>query len=305
MNCKEFEMTVSELAGEQLVEASKYKLALAHKTNCARCAARLANERSLTKALQVTASAETEQASAHTKAALLKAFAERTVPSPASRSLSAIETAPITRSANVKPDAPADEIQPAPVNHIVHIFPARKVSRWTWVAAAAVLIALLTITAIGLLQPRKNELPKEAKDKPQQSDQPKPEEKPQNETVKGPDQPRQVPPEAVVEPPTLKPQRKPAPRNEQQAAVKPPRTVHRDNEVTSDYIPLSYVSEATAMESGHVVRMMVARSTLISMGLPMNAERDKEMVKADVVVGDDGLARAIRFVYSESQNKNK
>jgi hypothetical protein len=37
------------------------------------------------------------------------------------------------------------------------------------------------------------------------------------------------------------------------------------------------------------------------MGLPMNVDRNKEMVKADVVVGDDGLARAIRFVYSDGR----
>ena len=31
-------------------------------------------------------------------------------------------------------------------------------------------------------------------------------------------------------------------------------------------------------------------------GLPMNMDRANERIKADVVVGNDGLARAIRFV---------
>jgi hypothetical protein len=35
---------------------------------------------------------------------------------------------------------------------------------------------------------------------------------------------------------------------------------------------------------------------LISFGLPVNAERAAEPVTADVVVGVDGVARAIRFV---------
>jgi hypothetical protein len=33
------------------------------------------------------------------------------------------------------------------------------------------------------------------------------------------------------------------------------------------------------------------------MGLPLHVERASETVKADIVVGDDGLARAIRLVY--------
>jgi hypothetical protein len=57
------------------------------------------------------------------------------------------------------------------------------------------------------------------------------------------------------------------------------------------------LSTATALDSGLVVRVQVPRSTLISMGLPMNVESSRELVKADVVVGDDGVARAIRLVH--------
>ena len=45
-----------------------------------------------------------------------------------------------------------------------------------------------------------------------------------------------------------------------------------------------------------VVRVELPRSALESFGLPMNMERAGERIKADVVVGHDGLARAIRFV---------
>ena len=38
------------------------------------------------------------------------------------------------------------------------------------------------------------------------------------------------------------------------------------------------------------------RAALLSFGLPMNMERADERIKADVIVGNDGLARAIRFV---------
>jgi hypothetical protein len=38
------------------------------------------------------------------------------------------------------------------------------------------------------------------------------------------------------------------------------------------------------------------RSALIRLGLPVNVERADTPVKADLLVGEDGLARAIRFV---------
>ena len=72
--------------------------------------------------------------------------------------------------------------------------------------------------------------------------------------------------------------------------------VARRSEVTTDYIPLMYVSDATSSQSGFVVRLEIPRTTLLSMGLPVNTERGNALVKADVVVGDDGVARAIRLV---------
>lgn len=67
-------------------------------------------------------------------------------------------------------------------------------------------------------------------------------------------------------------------------------------ESTTDFIPLTYMRDEVSLSSGHVIRVEVPRSTLISMGLPVNADRSEDLVKADVVLGDDGVARAIRFV---------
>jgi hypothetical protein len=67
-------------------------------------------------------------------------------------------------------------------------------------------------------------------------------------------------------------------------------------EVTSEFVPLTYLNDATAMESGIVVRVEIAREELASLGLPFDMERADEMVKADIVLGDDGVARAIRLV---------
>src|SRR5205085_841601 len=66
-------------------------------------------------------------------------------------------------------------------------------------------------------------------------------------------------------------------------------------EITTDFLPLTY-GGLSQMDGGQVVRLEVPRSALQSLGLPINVERAGERVKADVLVGNDGVARAIRFV---------
>jgi len=76
--------------------------------------------------------------------------------------------------------------------------------------------------------------------------------------------------------------------------------VARNDETDTDYIPLTYLADATAMESGTVLRVELPHSALIAMGLPAPVERIDSRVKVDVVVGDDGVARAVRFVRQDS-----
>lgn len=77
---------------------------------------------------------------------------------------------------------------------------------------------------------------------------------------------------------------------------RPSTTTTEAAEAVTDFLPLTYLSEAAAADSGHVVRVEVPRTMMASMGVPTNRERHAEFVKADVIIGDDGLARAIRFV---------
>lgn len=64
----------------------------------------------------------------------------------------------------------------------------------------------------------------------------------------------------------------------------------------TDFMPLVAGAPAPPLESGQLVRVELPRSALASLGLPVNVEREHELVKADVLLGNDGLARAIRFV---------
>lgn len=69
------------------------------------------------------------------------------------------------------------------------------------------------------------------------------------------------------------------------------------NEIATDFIPVMGVYNLPAADSGQVVRVELPRSALTRFGLPMNIDRAGARIKADVVVGNDGLARAIRFVH--------
>jgi len=56
------------------------------------------------------------------------------------------------------------------------------------------------------------------------------------------------------------------------------------------------LSYAANTDSGQIVRVKVPRSMMVSLGLKSNVEKESELVSAEVVIGDDGAARAIRFI---------
>ncbi len=88
----------------------------------------------------------------------------------------------------------------------------------------------------------------------------------------------------------------PAPDHSRRTSYRRRHVESRSSEVATDFLPLTFVDDWRAQESGHVVRVKVPRSALIAFGVPMNMERAGELITADVVIGNDGLARAIRFV---------
>jgi hypothetical protein len=67
-------------------------------------------------------------------------------------------------------------------------------------------------------------------------------------------------------------------------------------EIATSFIPLTQDAALAAAEGGQVVRVELPRTALERFGLPMNVERAGERVKADLFLGHDGVARAIRFV---------
>jgi len=75
-------------------------------------------------------------------------------------------------------------------------------------------------------------------------------------------------------------------------------------EVVTDFLPLPYSSIPTS--TTYIVRLEVPRRALASFGLGSFEAVDPSasaMVLADVLIGDDGLARAVRFVRAASHQE--
>jgi len=62
------------------------------------------------------------------------------------------------------------------------------------------------------------------------------------------------------------------------------------------FYPLPSASELPPAENAMVVRVQLPMSSLRLMGLLVSEETSAERIQADVLVGQDGLARGVRFV---------
>ena len=75
------------------------------------------------------------------------------------------------------------------------------------------------------------------------------------------------------------------------------KVVHRKpppREIVTEFYPL--IEDAPPFERGELLRVSVPALAMRGVGLPVSEERLTDMVQADVLVGEEGLARAIRFV---------
>jgi hypothetical protein len=283
MKCQEFNQNLDALVFARLMDAATRDAAQRHTQECARCAGRLRGQRALSTALQITAQAETEEAPARLKADLLAAFAQH-------------HAAPVVT-------APA-----AAVIDLAQVRQARMARRW-WLAIAA---ALAVCVLLGLSARRwQNPVAPQVAQKPASSAPPAPQQEtptvaqqPEAPTVvkASPSKTRQplVSTQRVAfkaAPRTVPP--RPAPRPQPKSAA----TSQDPTELVTEYIALTYVAAPTAMESGQVVRIAMSRSSAIALGLPAHLEAREDTVKADVVLGDDGLARQIRFVYQPDNSR--
>jgi hypothetical protein len=298
MNCQDFENIAGDLARTLPLEARTREEARAHEGACPRCAARLADERALGEGLRGLAEgASAVEAPPRVEANLLAAF----------RAQAARRAG--TGSRNV-------EGEPVPaVEKVVPFARPSAPRRWSWVktAAASATAAAAAVTLFVLVAPQKSSTPRATQTR-------------SAEPVVAALTPPVTPETGVPNTPIINPARQDdgrsddvvrrasyAPRgvrtqgrltttpaafrNESGRATGPSRGSNAGGaEIATSFIPLTQDAALAAADGGQVVRVEMDRTALQRFGLPMNVERAGERVKADVLFGHDGVARAIRFV---------
>lgn len=88
-----------------------------------------------------------------------------------------------------------------------------------------------------------------------------------------------------------------SPRRSFRQPVAPP------GEIATPFYSLVEDGALASVESGRIVRVEVPASTLIPFGVPLTAETSTQPVQADLLLGQDGLARAIRFLPAGQNTK--
>ena len=278
MNCRNLEMIITELARNQMLEARVKEDARSHMETCKRCAVRFADEQTLTAGLHaVAASLAATETPARVEAALLSAFRQG-ASSPFV--LANTRAQPIRTPWLPWSIAAAAAILIFSVFALPHLLPNNSGERAAQGASNAQSVPGVSPTTT---------TPESAQDKPASE--------PLNATVNPEEEADAILPSprtmdrkrAVIQTAALKN------RSAQRATNLTP-TTNANEEITTDFLPLSYSSSLSQFDEGQVVRVELPRSALQSFGLPVNAERYGERVKADVLLGHDGVARAIRFV---------
>jgi hypothetical protein len=83
----------------------------------------------------------------------------------------------------------------------------------------------------------------------------------------------------------------------QLAAVElPAEYAFLEAEDANGFIPLANAAGVASNEPLDVVRLEVPLSTMMALGFTVTAERASERVQADFMLGEDGMARAVRFL---------
>ncbi len=68
-------------------------------------------------------------------------------------------------------------------------------------------------------------------------------------------------------------------------------------EVATEFIPLRGGPVLLPGEGSQIIRIALPRREMRRFGIPVRTDLDESRVQADVLVGQDGMARAVRFIH--------
>jgi hypothetical protein len=318
MNCQDFESNLDGLARGALMDARARETALAHERACARCAARLADERAITSGMRALADA-TKDACAHARVeAVLLASLRAQVASNAARESSVVLAEGASAASGGVTSSVNESIGQLSVNENVKQF------SWAKTIAVAALAAAAAVALFMLIPPGMNVPASKTKDtvagtQPSGHQQGVTSNVGSETATNGNGAGEEVSPvspedgerrsiaQAVVD--GSRDSRGAVARRTPRAIRATPANLNtggpqslgetseaNESEITTDFIPLMQGARLTQTDGVRMVRVELPRSALARFGLPVNAEQTNGRVKADVLLGEDGLARAIRFV---------
>ncbi len=332
MNCQNFECIAGDLARGSLLEAATRESALRHARDCVRCAARLTDERALSDGLRAAAavmaasSKHTIEAPPRVESALLAAFRERNARSTSHVApVAAGKDSPIVAASALKADAKIS----SPVAFRSWSWSKTFGAATAAAVAAAILLLVLLPAGTRLWQTATNEQAAQSRVESSEPLRIVSQNLPvQNGTATSDSTLTSAPGNHVEIAATggardsdgddgrarntgvlrlanrlmtttpvsyrMSPERKNDSRN---TSLADGASVGDADEIATDFMLLEH-GGATLREGdgGQLVRVELPRSALAAFGLPVNHERADERIKADVLMGDDGIARAIRFV---------
>ena len=64
----------------------------------------------------------------------------------------------------------------------------------------------------------------------------------------------------------------------------------------SDFVPVPFTDGISPDDAGMVVRVQLTRASLAELGYPVAEVPDEDLIRADVLVGEDGWPRGVRLV---------
>lgn len=272
MNCHEFENLVVDLARGEVTDSLAGTRCWAHAANCPRCAERLLDQEKLTAGLEALIThTDVRPAPERVEALLRREFRDHFA-----RNEARIASRPSTWN------------PPYPI--------WMSGSRWAWAVASAVLLATLA----GIIAAKyRSKLPTEntvqnmhvskatesrpaiAKNNP-----PTPTASREHSTARG-----------SGENSVSLSHKRAGGKNKSRTPARPTFRSTAHDELATNFYPLPYGSGLPLDEGWEIVRISLPRSALATLGVPEAGEQSSiATIKADLVLGEDGLARAIRFV---------
>jgi len=283
MNCRHFDADLVDAArGVHLDSAAELPLR-DHLDACPACTARLERERHLTRHLGALASAAEPQSprAAALEQDLLQSFA----------AMHAEQAQPVVSAGPVAPARPA--VPPSAVASARPAFPSSAARPWLALAATLVVATGLWWVSAQWRSGTRPDAAGQAQSIPAQA-QPTPAQASITPAV--PEHP--APAASPVRPAMVT--TTPAAARTQAPPSRPPAR----NEVMQ-FVTLPSAVGMPALESGRIVRVEVPTSMLPSLGFDIGPDTPSALVEADVLVGQDGQARAIRFVSLESRQRRQ